>query len=56
MAGLNIEYRFIAASFKIGNHSCDTPPGLRAEMREEFLLNHYRKSVQNYMRFQDMCG
>jgi len=23
---------------------------------EELLLNHYRKSVQNSMRLQDMCG
>jgi len=23
---------------------------------KELLLNHYRKSVQNLMRLQDMCG
>jgi len=32
------------------------PPGQRAEMRERMLLNHYRKSVQNFVRLQDMCG
>ena len=30
--------------------------GEELKYAKELLLNHYRKSVQNYMRLQDMCG
>jgi len=30
--------------------------GKELKFAEELLLNHYRKSVQKSIRFQDMCG
>ena len=30
--------------------------GKELKFAEELLLNHYRKSVQNSIRLQDMCG
>ena len=30
--------------------------GNERKYAKELLLNHYRKSIQNSMRLQDMCG